>query len=34
MPVASNTPHADEIREVPKTMLPGADQVELYWIKK
>lgn len=24
----------DEIQEVPKTRLVGADQVELYWIRK
>lgn len=28
------TLNADDIQEVPKTMFVGADQVELYWIKK
>lgn len=26
--------NADEIQEVPETQLVGADQVELYWIRK
>jgi hypothetical protein len=26
--------NADEIQEVPDSQLAGADQVELYWIKK